>query len=351
VLGVDHELVDALEDALDRTGSDAPTDRALLLVALATELAVGGDHARRLRICDEAAALARVTADPATITHVLSRRFAATWMPETHDIRAADAAECLRLSERIDDPLERATAIGYRMVAALEVADRDTVDESFELIDEVIAVAPIPSLVWGWRMHRAWRTALDGDLDTAAELASSARDVGRDFGLPASDFVYAYQAAALHWAAGTFAEATESLAELDATMPTSASAALLARALCETDPAAARQRLDRAMTDLMALPHDQQWLCTIAVWGECAHQLGDAAAADKVIELLAPWCEQIIFTGGFVFGPVAHAVGLAHATANRPREARRALRRAGQLARSLRSPFFVERSHAALLVL
>ena len=79
---VDDERVAALEAALDAAGGDDSPTRARLLAALAVEIDYAGDRERRLRLADEALAIARRTGDVATLAHVLLQRFFAICSPD-----------------------------------------------------------------------------------------------------------------------------------------------------------------------------------------------------------------------------------------------------------------------------
>jgi predicted ATPase len=68
---VDHDRVAMLEAALRALAPDDSAERASLLALLAAELLYAGDRVRRIRLRDDALAMARRVGDPATLAHVL----------------------------------------------------------------------------------------------------------------------------------------------------------------------------------------------------------------------------------------------------------------------------------------
>src|SRR6185295_6117552 len=111
---IDDERVAVLEAALDAVeDGDTPT-RARLLAALASEITYTGVWERRVRLADEALAIARRCGDDATLALVLLHRFFTVYFPVILDELLADTEELLALSERLDDPVIRAQALWLR---------------------------------------------------------------------------------------------------------------------------------------------------------------------------------------------------------------------------------------------
>ena len=59
------------------------------------------------------------------------------------------------------------------------------------------------------------------------------------------------------------------------------------------------------------------WLCSAVLLGDVCAELGDRDRAPVLYELLAPWRDQVAFSGASVYGSVAHYLGQLAATAGR----------------------------------
>jgi len=79
--------------------------------------------------------------------------------------------------------------------------------------------------------------------------------------------------------------------------------------------------LDRKVADGFAgAPFDSTWLLVHTTWADCAADLGRADAAPLLIERLAPYAGQVIFTNVHTKGAVARSPGrLALLTGDRDR--------------------------------
>jgi class 3 adenylate cyclase len=95
---VDHERVAALEAALEVAGDDDTPTRARLLAALGQELTYAGDWERRVRLADEALAIARRSGDAATLADVLLERFYTIYFPGNLEERLANTEELVALA-------------------------------------------------------------------------------------------------------------------------------------------------------------------------------------------------------------------------------------------------------------
>ena len=114
---VDRERVAALESALSAIGGADSLERARLLANLGLELTSSPERTRRLRLSDEALAMARRLGDDATIAQVLTARFFTVVSPDTLPARLTDTSELVRVSQHLEDPV--ATALAHFLRAAL----------------------------------------------------------------------------------------------------------------------------------------------------------------------------------------------------------------------------------------
>ena len=122
--------------------------------------------------------------------------------------------------------------------------------------------------------------------------------------------------------------------------------AALADALCEVD------RLDDARVVFEPLaangftdfPFDATWLTAMTLSADAAASLEHRAAARLLAELLAPWRDQLAFTGITCDGSVARPLGLALATAGRLDEADEAFAQAAAVHERIDAPIELART-------
>lgn len=95
--------------------------------------------------------------------------------------------------------------------------------------------------------------------------------------------------------------------------------AVLAQAYCELDRFDdARALFERdAVGQFSAYVYDCTWLCSAVLLADVCAQLGDAIRAPELYQRLAPWRDQVAFSGASVYGSVAHYLGQLAASARR----------------------------------
>jgi hypothetical protein len=192
---------------------------------------------------------------------------------------------------------------------------------------------------------------LDGDLDRAEALAVEAQHVGARAHRPEAGFVGATQLASIRWAQGRVGEVADMLSGLVAAVPHfGALRALEAVAIhASGDESRAHRLLAAARTDgsITELDHNQAYLAALINWAELTCALDDVDAASDIAACLAPYPDQFAFTGGTVYGPVAHALGLLAFTLGDTDAAARHFGHAIAMTTDMPSPFFTARAQAA----
>src|SRR6266536_4788062 len=135
---IDTEQVTALRRTLDLLGPGRTAQRARLLATLSAELLFDDDPRAAERASDEALAIARELADPATIVTVVGLRLVALWRPDT-------VSERLRLGAELDAIREQAgtqlsgqflTTMTQYCQAAMEGGEFDLADRLLDWIEE-----------------------------------------------------------------------------------------------------------------------------------------------------------------------------------------------------------------------
>src|SRR5581483_7445850 len=260
--------------ALESDGALDDELRARVLAAYANELAFTARLPERLRLSDEAVAVARASGRPALLLNTLNHRFNAIATPETLEARRRDAAEAIRLADAAGNPRARVVAAGWAMAAAVEEGDRDAVDHHLAGFTSLAEEVGLPVFMWGARAHLSWRHVLAGRLEEAEEAAGQALRFGSDHGRPEAALVYQNQMAGIRWLQGRLDEEAEALARTAEALPAIPGLrALAASALLQGgDKAGARRRLRDGWRDgsILALPHDQMFLAAVMQWGEVA---------------------------------------------------------------------------------
>ena len=123
---VDSVEIGLLEEALVALGEADSRLRARVLARLARALVSTPQLDRRLQLSQEAVALARRLADPATLAEVLYDCHLAIWAAEEAEVageRLAMATAVVALAERLDDWVMALRGRGLRRIDLLEVGD------------------------------------------------------------------------------------------------------------------------------------------------------------------------------------------------------------------------------------
>lgn len=315
---VDSERVEMLEAALAAIDSADSPSRARLLATVALESNYGGDWERRQALSDEALAIARRLGDPETLAAVFTLRHEAIRLPHTLEERLANTAEHLEAAARLGDPLQRAFAAHWRVRACWEAGDIDEIDRWMVVVDELGDLNRY--LKWNASAQWSYRLLLHGRMDEAEERTYEAFQVGQAAGERDAPTVLAAQLVNVRWDQGRLAEMEPMLQRAVADNPgIPAFRAVLAQAYCELDRFDdARALFERdAVGHFGAYGYDCTWLCSAVLLADVCAQLDDAGRAPELYQRLAPWRDQVAFSGASVYGSVAHYLGQLAASARR----------------------------------
>jgi len=314
---VDDDRVEALEAAIDAVGEAETSTRARLLAVLALELTYSGRWERRTRLADESLALARRRDDPATLAYVLLRRFTTINLPHTLDERLANSCELVGLADRLADPNLTAWAQLLRFRALVESGNMGEADPCLKRAERLGMELGQPTFRWLLGVIGTARTILAGDLVDGERRSRDAFTVAQASGQRDAQTFLAAHLFVIRYDQGRLGEVEERLAELVATVPRMAlPRAWLALLLCELDrpDEAAKHYEVLAAGGFSAVPKDNVWLQTLPACAAVCAYLADRAGARVLLDLLAPYADQISFTGGGALGTVAHYVALVATT-------------------------------------
>ncbi len=311
---VDHRAVALLEEALPYAAGPA---RARVLGLLATRLDPVAEQPRREQLWREGVALARQEDDADALAAVL--RYAPYILagPDGLDERLAAADDTVRLGEEQGMPewalWGRVNAFVDRLEAgALTAADADLAGAR-RLVDS----ARHGWLEWHVPMLGATRAAVAGRLEEATELSERALALRRRYD-PEADETAVAQRAMLAKLRGRLGALDR--AGLQRVVDRFPRRQVWTAMLLVADVDAGRTGPARDAIERMTLPRTGDGLATLALLGEAAARLGDAALAGRIRERLAPYRDRtvVIERGWATWGPVERILGLAAAACGDP---------------------------------
>ena len=325
---VDDERVASLEAALEATGAgDAPT-RARLLAALGSEIVFAGDRERerRMRLADEALAIARHSGDDATLAQVLLHNFYTISTPDTLEERLANTEELVALAERLGDPAITVRALSYRGRALGESGNVEAADPYLDMAERLSEELGQPTLRWVTGLFRTTRTVLAGNLQEGERLVQTSLELGQATGQRDAPTILTAQLFIVRFHQGRLGEFEERLAERVAAAPGLPTLrAYLALVLCELDrPDEAIEHYEHLAADnFTGVPRDPPWILGIPMCAAVCTSLDDQARAPVLFDLLMPYATQLVFTAGGSLGAVAHYLAILATTSGDFDEAER----------------------------
>ncbi len=325
---VDDERVASIEAALDATGDDDPPIRARLLAALGQEIIFAGDRERdrRMRLVDEALAIARSSGDNSTLAHVLLQNFYTISFPDTLAQRLAYTVELLELAERLKDPVITARALMYRARSLGESANVEAADGCLQSAERLAEELGQPTLRWLVGHLRTVRTILAGDLEEGERRVHAWFELGQATGQRDAAVFLAAHLFLVRFDQGRLAELEESLAERVSAAPgLPMLRAYLALLLCEVErPADARSHYEPlAVENFTGLHRDSTWILGIPLCAAVCACLGDRERAPMLFGMLQPYANQFVFTAGGSLGAVAYYLAILASTSGDFDEAER----------------------------
>ena len=324
-LALDTNLIRLLEAALDRVRDDRT--RARVLAMLARELL--GDAAaaaRRRALADEALRLARRAEDPGTLADVLDARLHALWDQRGSEDRLAAGSEIIDLARGAGDGKRERLGMFWRFVALMElgrVAEAESALAAFA--HEAAAAGDAEAAVLVTARH-AMLATLRGRFDEASQLAAEVKEAAERIALPDAELISRTLEGSVamqrgfgddwrHWVDVLLASARQRPGHL-----IESTAARMFAVQGRNDEAAAE--LERLLPRALA-SSGPRWLGSMADLAAAAAAVGDAGAAARIYQALAPYDGRLALWGGAAaaWGPVSHELGMLAATMGRPADA------------------------------
>jgi hypothetical protein len=307
---IDSEKVGILETALDRLPADH-ADRALVLAALCSELTIGSPLERRQALADEAVAIAEDNGDDAVVVRVLNHVQLPLSVPHMLGVSLARSADALARAVRVGDPvLLCAAASGHRFIAAC-AGDIDEMDRCFEIKRPLVEQLDQPFLNWVHTVQCTTRALIAGDSDRAEQLATEALQIGTDGGQPDAFIVFGAQIIMVNLWRGTLSALVPLIEQAIADNPgLPVFVAALALAHAESDHAEETRRLLEGFAEMhFDLPLDTTWLTGMIAYADAATECRDPRFAGPVLDRLAPFADQWLYTDVATSGPVSRSLG------------------------------------------
>jgi hypothetical protein len=347
---VDEARIAMLEAALQVVGQTDSAARARLLAQQAAELMHSQQWERRVRLSDEALAIARRLDDPDALSTVLNMRFVTLLAPETLAERTANTLEAVAVVDRLSDPLARFYAYHWRLYVCLEAGDiaaaRSWAARERDIADQFRQ----PTTMWLATADEANLSIVSGRLDTADRLAARALELGKP-SEPDALACYVAQTASIAFEAGRLGEMATLLREAVAQNPgVPGFRAVVALALSESGRIEEAGTLfqEAAAARFGDLPYDVTWLSVICIYALLASRLRDEAAVQTLYGLLQQWCDQIAFPAFGVWGPVSLYLGSLALAVGDHASAEHQLSVAARVAARMRAPHWEARAHRHL---
>jgi tetratricopeptide (TPR) repeat protein len=344
---IDADKVKVLESALHALPDDDGRERALLLATLCSELALGTTLDRRQELANGARAMARRLGDPDTLIRTLHLVCNPLQVPSTLNERMVDAKEGLELSELLGDPDLLFWAGADGRLAAVQAGDFEMARRCLATMRAVIKGLRQPTMIWVVLFNDAADALLSGDPDRAEQLAAAAFEIGTESGQPDAFGFYGAEMIGVRRQQGRYGELVPMIEQVAAENPAlPVFRATLAEGHLEAGNVdVAHQMLEAAAANLSSLPYDVVWIFAVASYADVAAELCAKAPAQLLLDLLAPFDDQVLFIGATAGSPVAHYCGSLESVLGRYNEADKHFAQAAELNASGQMEFAAAVTH------
>jgi DNA-binding CsgD family transcriptional regulator len=347
----DPEGLALVEEALEHAAHATRRQRVQLEAGLAWELQFV-DPARARHLSAVAVRRARVLDDPTTLAVALVARRYAIWTADAVPELLALGDELLELAASIDSPPLEVQGHFTRRSAFHELGNLTAVEAEMAALGRLADRYRMPVEAAWVSANRAMLLALRGNYDEAAVELGRATAVAE----AANDEELTVQLlplqVVLHRERGELDEALGLMRVAAGARPDNAlieSSILHTRMLGGERPGA--DELARVVELLGDEPQDWLWVAAVAEAAQCAHRLGDEAAAEALLQRLRPYAhaDRVVTCGPTVaFGAAGYFAGLAASTAGRVDDAVELLHRGLLVNERIGARPWILRSRSAL---
>jgi ATP/maltotriose-dependent transcriptional regulator MalT len=322
---VDAYLIDLLEAALAGLDSADSPLRARVLASLAMALRYAPQSEYRVTLVRTAVAMARRTGDQPTLTVALTALHVADWEPGNLAERLDAATEAVRLAEQSGDRMLAYWGHHWRAIDLLEAGEIDALDRELEAHRRLAEELRAPTYLWNSLRLRATRAIMAGEFELGERLAAEALEIGKRVDPVDAHAMYITQLWNIRLWQGRLEELLadwEHYCTYYRAIP--AWRARLAWLYAELGrEAEARMEIEQLVSDEgAAVPREMHWLSAMVFLAEACSRIGDAEHAATIYELLKPYAEYNVRSGGHpvslaCFGSASRPLGLLAATLGR----------------------------------
>lgn len=322
----DEHAAGAIAEAVERLKDDESLEWARLATRLAY-LSARGERARAEKAARRAVELTRGLDQPIALQEALYVLHLVLAGPDDLEERATLADELAGLAHgsRMRDPA--LIALIDSACDAIALGDAEEARRRRVQAADVAGERPHPGLAWHMRVYDTGLALLEGRLDAAEELAEEAVALGRRIEHPYGEGCYAAHAAEL---AGLRGDADRVIELMEPGLrarggPIHWVRALLARAYLQRGREDEARALFESLAggDFQDVPRNIRWTRSVVELAHLCADLGDAARARPLFELLAPVEHHhgVLPVPICYGGPVSFALARLADTLGRPEDA------------------------------
>jgi tetratricopeptide (TPR) repeat protein len=347
---MDPGLVQLLERALEAVGEQDSTARVKLLGRLAAARRDEPFREARVRLAEEALAMARRIGDRETLAYALEAHWPAVEGPATLEGRLERADELIALGLETHDLEKAFVGHDYRLNTYITLADRAGVDVEVAALAELAESLRQPAQRWSVSTAHTMVALMEGRLADAEALIEQTLAAGELAYRFNADVSHRVQLFLLRRAQGRLAEVEHVMAEAVHQYPA------LHRFTCVLAHVHAELRNERAARDAaaVALAHDlrreyvdEEWLLAVNTLPDVSAFLADDDMARELYDLLLPY--ERLYSQAPVegtFGSIARGLGVLAAQLQRFDDAERHFADAIETERSMRAwPWLAHAQH------
>jgi len=335
VLRGDPHIVPLLEEAIDTLPSADSPLRAKLLARLAAGPLKGkGDvsRPRRFALSAEAVEMARRLGDPAVLTWTLDGRKVAIWGPDTLEEHWRVMEELRELAEDAGDPEQLVDAHICTLIKLFERFELNRFEAEYARAARAANELRQPGQQWLVAIMAPMHALLTGRLADAERLIEEAFELGREaapWNARISSLLQRFVLRGLEGRVGEIEPELRFGAVENPRYPV-IQAALASLYADLGDAANARTAFEiLAEDDFVAVPHDEEWLLTMALLADACAFIEDGKRAAVLCEQLERYGHRILVGPIEVaLGSAARPLGKLAATLGRPDQAARWFERA-----------------------
>ncbi len=311
VLRGDPHIIPLLEEAIGALPSEDSALRAQLLARLAAGPLKGkGDASRphRFALSAEAVEIARRLGDPAVLAWALDGRKVAIWGPDTLEEHWVVMEELRELAEDAGDPEQLVDAHICTLIKLFERLELNRFEAEYARAVRAANELRQPGQQWLVAVMAPIHALLSGRLADVERLIDEAFELGRKAAPWNARISSLLQRFVLRGLEGRLEEVEEDLRLGAVENPwypliQAALASLYADLGDAADARAAFEAL--AEDDFAAVPHDEEWLLTMALLADACAFLDDSKRAAVLYEELERYGHRILV------GPIEVALGSA----------------------------------------